>query len=638
MLKPPGSPDPSFFDIRRDQLQSLLGPDVSDDLARWASPWPWGANLSFSQGLDKITEDYLPRRRVHLFQHHSIQNPGFPNNAGIPDAQLENLQIEFGEIEVHPGSGNQDEAYIRLDNPHAAAVDISGWRLEGTVRFAFQPGTVIPAGESLYVSPNVNAFRGRTEGPGGGQGLFVQGGYEGHLNNPDAMIQLFAADNELIATVDVPNELSTAQRYLRITELHYHPQDPTPAELAIVAGATEDDFEFVELQNNGPQTLDLRGVRFTAGVEFRFGADGINTLEPGQFVLVVANQAAFEVRYGTGLPVAGEPTEGKFSDQGERVILVDALDGAIHDFAYDDLAPWPEAADGDGPSLVVIDVESDYGDSANWRVSAAEGGNPAITTLAGDFDNDGDLDGNDIDALSAEIMASTHGVAFDVTDDGQVDLSDLQHWVLDLKATQFGDANLDGMVNGVDFNTWNGHKFTTGNVWSTADFNADGVTDFRDFNLWNGNKLFAVPVVWRSITADTNEADTDDGQARVPRAAIGNDLFASAARGTSRFHPRMVDLNGYRDDSVGRESTVNALPIDTQGSVRWTTGLLAPRRRWNEIDTAFEEWSMVRLRDSLPYSPWRLHDRLVDMALDADQQVTPWCHGCVSTGNTIDDG
>jgi hypothetical protein len=68
-----------------------------------------------------------------------------------------------------------------LCNSNAFAVDISGWRVAGAVSFKFRGGTVIPAGGSLYLTPSVNAFRARTNGPGGGQNLYVQGPCGGYL-------------------------------------------------------------------------------------------------------------------------------------------------------------------------------------------------------------------------------------------------------------------------------------------------------------------------------------------------------------------------------------------------------------------------------------------------------------------------
>ncbi len=104
--------------------------------------------------------------------------------AGIPHGQVENPAIRFdaNSFDTMPASGNQDEEYVKLDNPTDVAVDISGWRLAGGIEHTFRPGTTIPAGMSLYVSPNVRAFRARATGPSGGQTLLVQGDYDGHLS------------------------------------------------------------------------------------------------------------------------------------------------------------------------------------------------------------------------------------------------------------------------------------------------------------------------------------------------------------------------------------------------------------------------------------------------------------------------
>ena len=48
----------------------------------------------------------------------------------------------------------------------------------------------------------------------------------------------------------------------------------------------------------------------------------------------------------------------------------------IHDFTYSDTTPWPVAADGDGASLEVVNLNGDYSDPTNWRSSATLGGTP----------------------------------------------------------------------------------------------------------------------------------------------------------------------------------------------------------------------------------------------------------------------
>jgi hypothetical protein len=52
---------------------------------------------------------------------------------------------------------------------------------------------------------------------------------------------------------------------MRITEVMYHPVDPPSGSLY-----TEDDFEFIEIQNATAFCLPLRNVRITGGIEFTF--------------------------------------------------------------------------------------------------------------------------------------------------------------------------------------------------------------------------------------------------------------------------------------------------------------------------------------------------------------------------------
>jgi len=167
---------------------------------------------------------------------------------------------------------------------------------------------------------------------------------------------------------------------LVVSELHYHPLPPsTPAELG--ASFEDEDFEFIELMNVGAATLDLAGVRIADAVRFDFTDSAVTSLAPGERVLVVKNSAAFEARYGYGRPVAGEYS-GKFSNGGELVRLSfgdgDTEGNLIRSFTYDDAAPWPVAADGGGPGMVLKapwDLP-DHQIGANWRSSHVTGGQP----------------------------------------------------------------------------------------------------------------------------------------------------------------------------------------------------------------------------------------------------------------------
>ncbi len=168
----------------------------------------------------------------------------------------------------------------------------------------------------------------------------------------------------------------SVQEFLRITELHYHPAAPTETETA--AGYDNaDDFEFIELYNtSADRTLDLTNVAFTNGIDYRFELDDIPQLAPQSVMLLVSNRAAFELRYGSGLPVFGEYT-GNLRNGGERIQLTNANGNTILDFEYSDVDPWPQEPDGNGPSLQVINVFGDYNDPANWKASEEMNGTPA---------------------------------------------------------------------------------------------------------------------------------------------------------------------------------------------------------------------------------------------------------------------
>ncbi|MDB4265260.1 lamin tail domain-containing protein [bacterium] len=155
-----------------------------------------------------------------------------------------------------------------------------------------------------------------------------------------------------------------------ISELHYHPADPSAAEIA--AGFDDpEQFEFVEITNTSTSdTIDFTAVKFTIGVSYEFPAG--TTLAPGGRLLLVSDQAAFATRY-PGIPTLGQYS-GNFRNSGEQVRLEAANADMIADFTYGDSAPWPDSADGDGFSLVFNG--SDPTLPSNWRPSTSIGGNP----------------------------------------------------------------------------------------------------------------------------------------------------------------------------------------------------------------------------------------------------------------------
>jgi hypothetical protein len=308
---------------------------------------------------------------------HNTANPPAGGAAGIPDPQPADALIHFGSYEVSPISGDQDEEYIELINTNPYAVDVSGWMLSGGIEHTFAPGTVIISGGSLYVSANVRAFRQRPTGPTGGQGHFVQGNYKGHLSSWGETIELVNAGGTLVDLLTCPGDPSDQQRYLRITELMYHPADPCED-----SKYAAEDLEYIELRNLATEPLALEGVKFTRGIEFAFPAV---VLGPGEFAVVAKDVAAFASWYTVPahIPVFG-PYAGRLSNGSDRIKLEDAMNGTILEFEYND--DWYDLTDGPGHSLTVRDPaatdRNGFGDKGAWRPSANVGGSPGFDDSA----------------------------------------------------------------------------------------------------------------------------------------------------------------------------------------------------------------------------------------------------------------
>jgi hypothetical protein len=349
--------------------------DADDFLLALSDPSAYVASRGVSPWLrgDMNLDGRLDDQDATLFERRLAGTPAVPFL--IPGLQLPSPSIQFGDMDVQPASGNQDEEYITLINPQDTSVDISGWELEGGVDYTFAPGTVIPPGASLYVSPNVRAFRARSTGPSGGQRLFVQGNYSGHFSNLGETIRLRSADGALIASVRTPSVPTPAQSHLRIREIMYHPRDAEPE-----SPFEDNDFEFIELVNiSDSLAIELENIAFTRGIEFTFPR---YSLAPGECVLVVRNQAAFEQRYGRDVRIAGQyggtPLDIALSNAGETLKLEDALGNTIHEFMYRD--DWYAETDGGGSSLEIIDPtrrELDlWGTREGWRPSPLRDGSP----------------------------------------------------------------------------------------------------------------------------------------------------------------------------------------------------------------------------------------------------------------------
>jgi hypothetical protein len=296
-------------------------------------------------------------------------------------------------------------------------------------------------------------------------------------------------------TTTEPAILGDLQSNLMITEVMYHPSNPTTAELN--AGFLSDgDFEYIELKNiSATLSLNLIDVRFTKGIDFDFSAGTVTTLAPGGYVLVVKNLAAFEFRYGTGLPVAGEwDFTNSLSNAGEQIKLSHGAGTAVHDFVYDDNSPWPVAADGDGPSMALVDpgAAPDHGTAGNWRASYSNFGSPGTDDVF-DFNvwmvNNGVSDPNATFGASGLSAVLAYALGADISNNFELPSGGVSNGYLSLQfSRRIGASDIEYDVErSLDLLMWDGGTAVTEMVGAPVD-NGDGTETlvFRSETLVQG--------------------------------------------------------------------------------------------------------------------------------------------------------
>lgn len=145
---------------------------------------------------------------------------------------------------------------------------------------------------------------------------------------------------------------------LVIAEIMYHPTNPA--------------LEFVELMNTRAEPEDISGYRLDGSIQYTFPPGTV--LAGGGIVVVALDPGALQAAYGlTG--VLG-PWSGRLPNDSGRVQLRHRTGAVFLNVDYRDRPPWPVAADGAGPSLVLARPSLGERDPRAWRASGLPGGSP----------------------------------------------------------------------------------------------------------------------------------------------------------------------------------------------------------------------------------------------------------------------
>jgi hypothetical protein len=325
--------------------------------------------------------------------------------------------IVINEIFANSIAPNFD--YIELLNRGNSAVDIGDWFLSDSAvslqKFRIPAGTTIAAGEYMVFderSFNPAIASGGNVGFGlssrgedvwlsygtGSQTRFVDNvSFVGSSDGQSYGLVPAATDADvghLIASAArTPGAVNSAARVssVVISEVNYHPNDPTAADLAISPILSTSDLEFIELTNASSSTVSLAGWRIRGESDIDLPALNLasnqslvvvsfDTADPANANLI----AAFRNHYGisSAVNIVGGYS-GSLSNNYGRIALQrpDGVGAYVlsDEVTYDDLAPWP-SADGTGSTLNRI-AANQFGNAAtSWTAAAPTPGASAMST------------------------------------------------------------------------------------------------------------------------------------------------------------------------------------------------------------------------------------------------------------------
>ena len=145
---------------------------------------------------------------------------------------------------------------------------------------------------------------------------------------------------------------------LVISKIHYNPMEDS--------GYSSKELEFIEITNTSNQSIDLTGYYIRElGISYQFDANAV--VQANQKIYLCSDASVFESYYGFA-PFGAFTRD--LSNSSYHIILSDALGNIIDQVMYMDSDPWPQQADGEGPYLQLVDVNSDNFLASNWIASS----------------------------------------------------------------------------------------------------------------------------------------------------------------------------------------------------------------------------------------------------------------------------
>ncbi|MUU76951.1 choice-of-anchor I family protein [Winogradskyella endarachnes] len=139
----------------------------------------------------------------------------------------------------------------------------------------------------------------------------------------------------------------------------------------IMYNAPSDDsnaLEFLEIYNNSASSINLGGITVNDEGNFVYTFPEM-TLAAGAIVLLATDKTTADAFYGVTFLDMPQAISNALGNGGELLEIKNTSNSVISQVEYSDDAPWPTTADGDGPSLELLNPNENFTDGTNWTPS-----------------------------------------------------------------------------------------------------------------------------------------------------------------------------------------------------------------------------------------------------------------------------
>ncbi len=141
---------------------------------------------------------------------------------------------------------------------------------------------------------------------------------------------------------------------LIITEIMYNaPSDDSDA------------LEFLEIYNHSASTIALGGIQVKDEANFVFTFPEMD-LASEAVVLLATDKTTADAFYGVTFLDMPQSISNALGNGGELLQIINSQNTVISEVEYSDDAPWPTDVDGNGPSLELLNPDSDFNEGTNW--------------------------------------------------------------------------------------------------------------------------------------------------------------------------------------------------------------------------------------------------------------------------------